>query len=210
MPRRSAERRQEEILAATLVKIEELGLSAVRVKDVADALGVSSALVHYHFESKETLIVAAFTSMVGQDLSMIGRLARDSDPVRALARFMYECGPTGDAQSWRLWIEAWAGALRDDGILHALREGEQRWRDALQGVLDSGVQAGHFRCEDPAATAQRLGGLIEGLAVCSVVYRRVSRTQMRAWLTEAAAAEVGLPAEVLVNSRRRGSQKRAV
>ena len=35
------------------------GLSALTVRDVAKQAGISHAMVHYHFESKDELILAA-------------------------------------------------------------------------------------------------------------------------------------------------------
>uniref|UniRef100_UPI00117ECAA0 helix-turn-helix domain-containing protein n=1 Tax=Streptomyces glaucescens TaxID=1907 RepID=UPI00117ECAA0 len=54
--RLSVEERRQELLRATVEQIEARGVAAVRISDVASALGVSNALVLYHFSTKEKLV----------------------------------------------------------------------------------------------------------------------------------------------------------
>ncbi len=61
--RRSVELRREEILDATLEQIDRLGLAATRVSDVAQSLDVSTALVFYHFGTKDDLLAGAFATL---------------------------------------------------------------------------------------------------------------------------------------------------
>ncbi|MFC9491669.1 TetR family transcriptional regulator, partial [Streptomyces hydrogenans] len=58
--RLSVAERREELLRAAVEQIEARGATAVRIADVAAALGVSNALVLYHFSTKEPLVAAAF------------------------------------------------------------------------------------------------------------------------------------------------------
>ena len=52
----SVEQRRIEILEATRAVVLEKGFGGTRIKDVSDALGVSTGLVHYHFESKDEIL----------------------------------------------------------------------------------------------------------------------------------------------------------
>ena len=54
---------RDSITAATCSIIAEAGLAAVTVGEVANRAGVSSALVHYHFETKDRLLRAAATTL---------------------------------------------------------------------------------------------------------------------------------------------------
>lgn len=67
--RLSVAERREELLRAAVEQIEARGVAAVRIADVASALGVSNALVLYHFSSKEQLVAAAFASAAGPALA---------------------------------------------------------------------------------------------------------------------------------------------
>ena len=55
---RGAETRQR-IIGAVWTVTADRGLSALTVRDVAKQAGISHAMVHYHFESKDELILAA-------------------------------------------------------------------------------------------------------------------------------------------------------
>ena len=73
--RRRVEVRREEILLAAIAEVERVGLAAVRVADVAAALGVSTGLVFYHFRTKDELVAEAFTYAVERDLAAMDRAA---------------------------------------------------------------------------------------------------------------------------------------
>jgi AcrR family transcriptional regulator len=190
--------RREELLTVTLEQVDKLGLAAIRVQDVANALGVSSSLVFYHFGTKDVLIAEAFAYAVEQDLAHLdAAVARGKDPLDRLRRVLRLYGPTGKAQGWRLWIEAWALAQREPVIRKVLRRMDQRWGAVLREVLDDGVAHGAFSCPDTEATVARVSALLDGLSVATLVHRSVSRTQLRRWVAEAVAAELGVTVEAL-------------
>lgn len=186
--------RREEILSATVTHIAAVGLAQTRVGDVADALGVSSALLFYHFGTKDDLLAEAFTYAVDQDLRRIDRAAaRGRDATARLKGLVRGYGPTGSAVGWRLWIDAWAVAQRDDKIRAVLRRLDRRWRDTFLDIVRSGVADGSFTCADPEATVVRIGALLDGLSVATLVNRSVTRSQLRTWAASALATELGLP-----------------
>ena len=107
MARRAVEVRREEILAACVDEVVTRGLANVRVGDVADALGVSRALVFYHFDTKEALLEAALEHAVARDLERLdGTLARDRGAVQRLRHVLRSYGPQGKAPGWTLWVDA--------------------------------------------------------------------------------------------------------
>lgn len=198
MVRRKVEVRREEILAATLDEVVARGLANVRVRDVADALGISRALVFYHFENKESLMSAALEHAVARDLERLDRtLARDQEAVQRMRHVIRAYGPQGKAPGWTLWVDAWSASLRDQKLRGTLRGLDRRWTSALEGVIRSGVDDGVFVCPDPAGSARRLAALLDGLAVQVTVHRRLSRAQMSQWVREAAAAELAIDPERL-------------
>ena len=191
--RRTVEVRREEILTATTELLDRVGLAAIRVADVADALGVSPALVFYHFGTKDALVADAFAHAVDRDLDRLDRAtAKDADPLDRLRRVLRLYGPTGAATGWRLWIDAWALAQREPTLRRVLRRMDERWCAVLREVVDDGVAAGVFRCPDPAGSVVRVSALLDGLSVAALVYRTVSRAQLREWVTASVAQELGL------------------
>jgi AcrR family transcriptional regulator len=195
--RRSVEVRREEILSATVELLDRLGLAATRVADVAEALDVSTALVFYHFGSKDDLVIEAFAFEVERGLRRMEKAASGDDPVERLRRVLRLYGPTGRATGWRIWIDAWAVAQREPQLRKVLKRLDHQWQDILRGVVDDGVASGVFTCPDPAATVARLSALVDGLSVAAVVHRSVTRDQLRSWVAAQLAVELGVSVETL-------------
>jgi AcrR family transcriptional regulator len=191
--------RQEELLRAAIEQIEARGVAAVRIADVAAALGVSNALVLYHFSTKEKLVAAAFAYAAEDDLAHLRRLlGRRTSALRRLRAAVRWYAPTGQAKGWRLWIEGWAVALREPALREVTRDLDRQWKAAIADVIAEGVAAGEFECPDPAAAALRLTALLDGLAVQLTSYPgSVPRTRAQTWVDEALARELGLPREAL-------------
>ncbi|WP_376736082.1 TetR/AcrR family transcriptional regulator [Streptomyces broussonetiae] len=195
--RLSVAERRAQLLRAAVEQIEARGVAAVRIADVAAALGVSNALVLYHFSSKEKLVAAAFAHAAEDDLAHLRKLlGRRTTALRRLRTAVRWYAPTGQAKGWRLWIEGWAAAPREPALLEVTRDLDQRWKAALAEVIAEGVAAGEFRCPDPATTALRLTALLDGLAVQLTSYPgAVSRARAQGWVDEALARELGLETE---------------
>lgn len=202
--RLSVAERREELLRAAVEQIEARGVAAVRIADVAAVLGVSNALVLYHFATKEKLVAAAFTHAAQDDLARLRRvLGRRTTALRRLRAAVRWYAPTGQAKGWRLWIEGWAAALREPALQEVTRDLDRQWKAALAEVIAEGVAADEFRCPDPMGAALRLTALLDGLAVQMTSYRgAVSRARAQEWVDEALARELGLEREALTASSR--------
>ncbi|MFF1438666.1 TetR/AcrR family transcriptional regulator [Streptomyces sp. NPDC058295] len=197
--RLSVAERREELLRAAIEQIEARGVAAVRIADVAAALGVSNALVLYHFSTKEKLVADAFAHAAEGDLARLRKLVgRRTTALRRLRSAVRWYAPTGQAKGWRLWIEGWAVSLREPALREVARDLDREWKAALAEVIAEGVAAGEFRCPDPAGTALRLTALLDGLAVQLTSYAgTVSRARAQEWVDEALARELGLSPEAL-------------
>ncbi|MGW5481957.1 TetR/AcrR family transcriptional regulator [Streptomyces sp. NPDC004008] len=201
--RLSVTERREELLRAAVGQIERRGVAAVRIADVASALGVSNALVLYHFSTKEKLVAEAFAYAAEDDLAHLRKLlGRRTTALRRLRAAVRWYAPTGQAKGWRLWIEGWAAALREPALREVARNLDREWKAAITEVVAEGVAAGEFRCADPAATALRLTALLDGLAVQMTVYEgTVPRARTREWVDEALASELGVERAELTTAR---------
>jgi AcrR family transcriptional regulator len=188
--------RREEILRATVAQIAERGVAAIRVADVATALGVSTALVFYHFRSKDRLVAEAFAYAARRDLDRLAQVAGSGGSARQrLVRALRLYHPSGSAApGWRLWIDGWSAALREPELRRVCRRLDLRWRDTIAGLITEGVAAGEFDCPDPEAAAWRITALIDGLSVQTTVHRGVlTRRKAEAWAYDQAARELGVP-----------------
>ena len=196
--RRSVEVRREEILSTTVELLDQLGLAATRVADVAEALDVSPALVFYHFGTKDDLVAEAFAHAVERDLHRLEKAASGEDPVERLRRVLRLYGPTGRATGWRIWIDAWAaGPARA-----AHPQGPQAPRPPVAGhpARAWSTTASRRACSpapNPEATVARLSALVDGLSVAAVVHRSVTREQLRSWVAAQLAVELGVDVATL-------------
>ncbi|MFH8897430.1 TetR/AcrR family transcriptional regulator [Streptomyces coeruleorubidus] len=197
--RLSVAERRGELLRAAVEQIEARGVTAVRIADVASALGVSNALVLYHFSTKEKLVAAAFRHAAEADLAHLRRLlGRRTSALRRLRSAVRWYAPTGQAKGWPLWIEGWAAALREPALREVTQDLDRQWKAALAEVIAEGVAAGEFRCPDPQGTALRLTAFLDGLAVQLTSYAgALPRSRAQEWAEETLARELGMESAAL-------------
>ncbi|MEU5569067.1 TetR/AcrR family transcriptional regulator [Streptomyces coeruleorubidus] len=197
--RLSVAERRGELLRAAVEQIEARGVTAVRIADVASALGVSNALVLYHFSTKERLVAAAFRHAAEADLAHLRRLlGRRTSALRRLRSAVRWYAPTGQAKGWPLWIEGWAAALREPALREVTQDLDRQWKAALAEVIAEGVAGGEFHCPDPQGTALRLTAFLDGLAVQLTSYAgALPRSRAQEWAEETLARELGLESAAL-------------
>ncbi len=200
MARRSVDVRREEILAATVVEVQRSGLAQTRVADVATALGISPALVFYHFETKDRLLAEAFAYAAERDLVRLDKAVHGhgtaTQRLRAVLKLYSPSGST--PPGWTLWVDAWAAALRSPELRTVSRRLDLRWKESVAGVIEDGVRSGEFACPDPHGAAWRITALLDGLAIQVTVHRGVlTRAQMSGWVAQLAEHELGLAAGTL-------------
>lgn len=169
-------------------------MANTRTSDVATAAGVSQALVFYHFATKENLLARAFAYAAEQDLARLHAVVRSTaSPLEKLKKILRLYAPQGRSKSWAMWIDGWSESLRTPELEKVSRRLDLRWKEALTEVISQGVDAGLFKCDDPAGGAWRILALVDGLAVQVTVHDRViSRRQLGEWIRRGAAREVGL------------------
>ncbi|MFC4145233.1 TetR/AcrR family transcriptional regulator [Micromonospora mangrovi] len=199
MTRRAAEIRLDALLRTACDVIAERGLANTRTADVAEAAGVSQALVFYHFATKDRLLAQAFAYAVEQDLARLDAVLRSpAPPLTKLRRMLRLYSPPGRSTSWSMWIDGWSESLRTPELEKVSRRLDLRWRQDLATVISAGVADGTFDCADPAGAAWRINAVMDGLAVQLAVHERVlTRRQIGEWVRLVAARELGLePAQL--------------
>jgi AcrR family transcriptional regulator len=191
----TVEERRTEILETTCQVVIERGFAATRVADVANKLGVSTGLIHYHFESKDQLLAEAFRHAAEADLIRLSeQVAMVSGPIAKLDQIFRLYTPAEAEPDWMLWIDGWGEALRSPALREISQTLDLRWKRMLEQIIDDGVQGGLFTCADPNAAAWRLAALLDGLSVQATVHEGIiSRAELLDWVRTAASTELGLP-----------------
>jgi AcrR family transcriptional regulator len=194
--RKDVDERRAQIIEATREVALVRGLAHLRVADVATHLDISSGLVHYHFSSKDELLVEMLRTMAASDVSRLQETVdTGADPVDRLDDAIREYLPAARRdESWALWIDWWDEALRSEALATISAEFDTAWVGILEELIDAGVEQGVFDSKDTHGAAWRLSALLDGLAVQVVLPRRtLTRRQMVEHARIGAAREVGLP-----------------
>ncbi|MSX80690.1 MAG: TetR family transcriptional regulator [Actinobacteria bacterium] len=207
--RQTVDERRAEILETTCEVVIERGFAATRISDVAHKLGVSTGLIHYHFENKELLLAEAFKFAARQDIDRVA--ARVDEVPTALAkldRIFQLWAPEQDDYAWMLWIDSWGEALRNEAMQKISQELDIQSKGQLEAIIREGVASMEFRCDDPNGAAWRLSALADGLAIQMAAHSGiVSRAAHRTHLRTAALAELGLPADAFASKASKARRK---
>jgi hypothetical protein len=67
--------------------------------------------------------------------------------------------------AWRLWLDFWAQAARNDAVAGVRRKSDERLRDTIAALVREGQAAGEFREIDAGSFALYLSALLDGLTV---------------------------------------------
>ena len=112
---------RERILAAAVRRIASEGIDGVRIARIAMDAGVSTALVHYHFESRDALLAEALDySYAHADDSRTagGELPPGRSHAERLESMLDQCLPSTPElrDDWVLWVELWLRAVRHEEL----------------------------------------------------------------------------------------------
>jgi AcrR family transcriptional regulator len=175
---------RKRILDAAWTLIAQRGYHQVRVADVADAAGTSSAAVHYHFPGKEALLGEALRHNVELAFDrQSAALADLPDPRERLVRLLDLQLPEGPVlePEWSIWMQVWSEAVVDPSRRDLYREAQDRWVRTVVMTLEDGAAGGDFRGGDQTVRARQLTALVDGLGI-GVMTGASSAGDMRAAL----------------------------
>jgi AcrR family transcriptional regulator len=163
--------RREEIVRAALEVIAQRGFQDTRVADIAERAGTSAPAVLYHFESKGEILDAVVSLVEDRFYEGVeATLAAEVGPAERLVRFLESAARDDDGEAtvamWRVWLEIWTRALREDHSARTRRLLDRRWRAVLTATIAQGIAEEAFSSSvDAPLVALTLASLMDGLAV---------------------------------------------
>ena len=180
---------RERILAAAVERIAGDGIDSMRIARVAMDAGVSTSLVHYHFETREALLAEAleYSFELAGDVRTEEE-ADELDPERRLLAMVGQCLPYPGPleRDWVLWVELWLRTVRHPELRPTAAKLYGRMRDWFnEGIRDCGYRG------DPEPLADRAIALCDGLGV-RVLVGELDIEYAREQVWEFLAAEIGL------------------
>lgn len=139
---------KEKILAAAARVIAEQGLAGVRMAGIAKAAGVSTGLLHYHFDTKERLFaeVLVWSDKRSDVLDQEARRDDGRRPPERLAAYLDRCLPSDEQleQDWLLWQELSSMCLRHPELGQVGVDLYDHLYDTAESIIDDGVASGDF------------------------------------------------------------------
>jgi len=158
------------MLAAALEVILQRGFPETRIADVAERAGVSSALVIYYFKTKDQLLAEAMRH--SEDVWYAEMASRTAKIPTAAARLeevvAMTCLSGNDApldESWALWLDLWAQALRDPEVRQVREEFDEHFRETIREIVRFGVERGEFAGVDEDDFSIAYSALLDGFAI---------------------------------------------
>ena len=137
---------RDRILAVTTDLVADHGYEPVRLRDIADAAGVSIGLLQHYFDSREKLLGAAFGRHCTETLAALAAARRDTtdewDRIRAIVRSLAR--QPDPIRSARTWVEFVTAAARHPALRPGLTEVYTAWRRMLRQAITEGRRTGRF------------------------------------------------------------------
>ena len=156
---------RERILDAAMDRIASDGIDAVRIARIVMDARVSTALVHYHFATREALLAEALEHSFETAGSV--RDETSSEPAVRLKAMIDQCLPLpGELErDWVLWVELWLRAVRHPDLRPTAAKLYARMHDWFTEAIEQAMAEGELAPSDAAAVADRVLALIDGYGV---------------------------------------------
>ena len=148
---------RERILDAAIDRIAADGIDDVRIARIAMDAGVSTALVHYHFATREALLAEALV----HSFDRAGDTRTSEGPQR-VRDMIEQCLPLPgeQEQDWVLWVELWLRAVRHPELRPTAAKLYERMHEWFKEAIEEELP--HV---DADTTADRVLALIDGFGV---------------------------------------------
>jgi AcrR family transcriptional regulator len=188
---------RDRILAAAVRQIASEGIDGVRIARIAMSAGVSTSLVHYHFESRDALLAQALDysyAHAGDARISSGELPASSRAQR-LTSMIDQCLPTSRAleDDWVLWVELWLRAVRNPELRPVAEELYARLHAWFAQEIAAGVKTGEFNPCDPDEVADLAVALLDGYGIRTLIGdSAIPIERARRSVASALARELGL------------------
>ncbi|GGL65752.1 TetR/AcrR family transcriptional regulator [Halocalculus aciditolerans] len=164
-PPETAERTEteSEIMAATYRALCEHGYASLTMQAIADEYGKTTAAIHYHYDTKEGLMVAFLEYLLDRFVEHV----EEVETVEPAARLHDLAGQfLRDDPEYRdlvvAVIELRAQAPYDADLREQFKQNNEYIRALLRTVVEDGIEQGVFRDVDPEHVATACLTIVDG------------------------------------------------
>ena len=160
--------RRTEILEAAWRLVARRGLHQVRIADIGEACGASSAAIHYYFPGKQDVMQAALLHCAETAFDRQSRELRELPDARDRLQGLVEAllpTPGQIRDEWMIWLQVASASALNTELRVVHNDFYRRWRDTVADVVRLGQQQEVFRDTDADHAAALLMSLADGLAI---------------------------------------------
>lgn len=150
--------RRDEIVEAAYAHVLEHGLTGASLRPLADAVGSSTGVLRFLFESKDGLVAAVLARAREDELAMLAAMPADADLRTTTLRVWRWLSDPRHRGLLRLWVESYAASLQD----HA-----GPWTGFARATVRDWLAV--FARTQPAAVRRTAAGAAERTAVLAVL-----------------------------------------
>ncbi|TKX48171.1 TetR family transcriptional regulator [Halorubrum sp. SD690R] len=155
----------EEIMDGVYSALRAHGYADLTMQDIADECSKSKSLLHYHYDTKEDLLVAFLDYVVTDSEERIAARA-DDPPVERLVQFVgwFVFAPDeADREAFHIaLLELRTQGPFNERIREQLARSDRLLRGTVADILGDGIDAGVFRDVDAEETAALLVATLDG------------------------------------------------
>ena len=141
-----SEKRRTELVAAAYNQIAERGFEGLRTREVASAVGVNIATLHYYFPTKESLIGGVLEHAMSRFRTTLEPHGSPADQLRnhlkAVRKLMVD-----EPQLGAVMGELAMRSTRDKSVRAIVNEMFDFWHTVMRGLLRRAVREGNLRSD---------------------------------------------------------------
>lgn len=149
MARLSSEERRAQISGAMLEVMAEHGYGKASMPKIADAADVTQGLIHYHFDSKQAILLDVLETIVAQQMAALEDVlesgASPTEALRAVVDLFLAAGESARPSVVASWVAISAEAIRQPEVRDAFVDAMTRLRESIADAIRAGQDAGVFR-----------------------------------------------------------------
>lgn len=156
---------RERIMEATYQALIETGYANLTMSDIADKSDTSTSLLHYHFDTKEDLLVAFLDHVYGRLVNTFEQTADDHPTDRLhtiLGFYVLDPGET-ERESFHIALAELRGqAPYNERYQERFTRTDELLISEVTDIIEDGIERGVFTTEDPSGIAQLLIAAADG------------------------------------------------
>lgn len=159
--------RQQDLMAATLDSIAELGLAGATVREVALRAGVTPGLIRRYFDNKERMVTAAYKQFIAELIAAAEAGCGNGSAISRLAGLVRASvtPPVADGRALSIWA-SFIGTVHSDPVMAEVhREGYQAFRDLIERLVGEAMaeQGSRLSKQQVLQKAIVINALLDGL-----------------------------------------------